>query len=104
MNRGKLVINVLKFVPFIMGVVLCSIGIINLFSSLLLFCGGYLSIKNLCDYRQVKKNINDIRGNCDNRNDVSNYIDLDNGIDRVNTYSSICTDNRVKKRVRVRKR
>ena len=44
------------YLPFVMGIVLFSNGVVNLFSSLLLFAGGYVSIKNTFDYRLVKKN------------------------------------------------
>lgn len=45
------------YLLFATGIVLFSNGVVNLFSSLLLFVGGYVSIKNTFDYRLVKKNI-----------------------------------------------
>ena len=43
---------------FILGVILYSSGIITLFSSILLFGGGYISLKNTFDYRLIKRNFN----------------------------------------------
>lgn len=58
MNRTNLFIVIFKYVPFITGIILCSVSIINLFSLLLLFVGGYIAIKNTFDYRKVRKNMN----------------------------------------------
>lgn len=58
MNRKNLFIVIFKYVPFIIGVILCSVSIINLFSLLLLFVGGYIAIKNTFDYRKVRNNMN----------------------------------------------
>ena len=46
------------YFPFILGLGMFCLGYINLVSSLLLFLGGYVSIKNTFDYRKIKKNIN----------------------------------------------
>jgi hypothetical protein len=43
-------------VPFILGVLLFYAGIVNIFSSLCLFLGGYILLKNTLDYRVVKRN------------------------------------------------
>ena len=51
----------MMYMAFILGIVLFSVGIMNLFSSLLLFVGGYLSIKNTLDYRLIKRNINKLK-------------------------------------------
>ena len=60
----KLFIKYLKiYLPFILGIIFFSYGITNLVSSLLLFLGGYVAIKNTFDYRLLKKNINKIN-NC----------------------------------------
>jgi len=45
----------------VVGIVLFSSGVVNLFSSLLLFLGGYVAIKNTIDYRLVRKNINGVK-------------------------------------------
>ena len=47
---------VMIYFPFLLGIVLCSFNIVNLFSALCLFIGGYIAIKNTFDYRLVKKN------------------------------------------------
>jgi len=60
MNKKKLFLIILKFFPFLGGMILFRMEIINLFSSLLLFVGGYIVVKNLFDYRIIRKNINNI--------------------------------------------
>ena len=53
----KIIIKyIFMYIPMIVGIILFSNGIINLFSSLLLFVGGYISIKNTFDYRIVRRN------------------------------------------------
>ena len=47
----------------IIGMVLFSNGVVNLYSSMLLFLGGYIAIKNSFDYRVVKKNIKKCQDN-----------------------------------------
>ena len=59
--------------PFILGILLYINKIFNIVSSLLLFVGGYILIKNLCDYRIVKRNIYNIE---------RKYSNLDNDIDK----------------------
>lgn len=63
MDKKKLILIILKFVPFLIGIVMYGVGIINLISSLLLFVGGYITVKNLFDYRMVRRNLNNILGN-----------------------------------------
>ena len=58
MNRKNLIKVSFRFIPFIIGIILYGFGIVNLLSSLLLFVGGYVAVKNTLDYRKVKKNIN----------------------------------------------
>lgn len=61
----KIILFIYIFFPFILGIGLFSLGIINLFSSLCLFLGGYILLKNTLDYRVVRKNkkiINENRG------------------------------------------
>lgn len=55
----KVIIKYLMmYIPFIVGAVLIYSGWVNLLSSLLLFGGGYIAIKNTLDYRLLRKNIN----------------------------------------------
>lgn len=61
MNKKLIFKYVLLYVPFILGLGLFSFGILNLFSSLLLFLGGYIAIKNTFDYRKVRKNIDSVK-------------------------------------------
>ena len=46
--------------PFLIGSILYGMEIYNIFSSVLFFGGGYVFIKNICDYRYVSKNINKV--------------------------------------------
>ena len=72
----KIIIKYLMmYMAFILGIVLFIVGITNLFSSLLLFVGGYLSLKNTLDYRLIKRNINKLK--------------MDNGIKDVCDYTGI---------------
>lgn len=57
MNKRLLLRYVLLCLPFILGSMLYGLGIINIVSSLLFFVGGYVAIKNIFDYRKVRKNI-----------------------------------------------
>ena len=43
--------------PFVCGLLLYRLGSYGIVSSLLFFCGGYILIKNIFDYRVVRKNI-----------------------------------------------
>jgi len=43
--------------PFVCGLLLYRFGSYGIVSSLLFFCGGYILIKNIFDYRVVRKNI-----------------------------------------------
>ena len=81
------------YLSFVLGIILFSNGVVNLFSSLLLFVGGYISVKNTFDYRIINKNrekINNFSQNIENR---CNDID-------VRTLEI----KRVKRNIRVRKR
>ena len=51
----------MMYIPFVLGGVLFSMGVTNLFSSLLLVGGGYIAIKNTLDYRLVKRNISKLK-------------------------------------------
>lgn len=57
MNKNIIKRYILLGIPFIIGSSLYLLNIYNLVSSLLFFCGGYILIKNLCDYRKINKNI-----------------------------------------------
>jgi hypothetical protein len=52
----KILLVMYMCVPFILGVLLFYSGIVNIFSSLCLFLGGYILLKNTLDYRVVKRN------------------------------------------------
>lgn len=57
MNKKLLFKYVLFYIPMVVGIVFFTLGKVNLISSLLLFCGGYVAIKNTFDYRMVRRNI-----------------------------------------------
>ena len=74
--------------PFICGILLYMNGIFNIVSSFLFFIGGYVLIKNLCDYRIIRRNIYNIEkryGNLDNNKD--NNRDKGNVIEIVSSKS-----------------
>lgn len=81
----------MMYMAFILGIVLFSVGITNLFSSLLLFVGGYLSLKNTLDYRLIKRNINRLKRD-NGVKDVCNYTDYEDrklDMNRVNSKESV---------------
>jgi len=98
----------LMYLPVIFGVILYVSGVVNLFSSLLLFLGGYIAIKNTLDYRLVKKNINNVKYS--QKSDIK--VELDNVsskcIDRENIKSKNCDGivglKRVRRYSRVRRK
>lgn len=55
MNRKIIVKYLLLCLPFIIGASLYCFSVFNLFSSLLFFCGGYVVLKNILDYRKINK-------------------------------------------------
>lgn len=57
MKKNIILKYILIYLPFIVGISLYSFGIYNIISSLLLFIGGYVSLKNTLDYRKVNKNL-----------------------------------------------
>lgn len=60
----KLILKyILLLLPFLIGSIMFSFGIYNIISSLLFFVGGYVFVKNLFDYRKIKKNRNIIVNN-----------------------------------------
>ena len=60
MNKKALFKNICKYIPFMMGVIYLNFGVFNFVSFSLVVIGGYIVIKNLFDYRLVRKNYNDI--------------------------------------------
>ena len=58
MTKKILLKYLFMYLSFILGLILYSVGVVNIFSTLLVFVGGYISIKNTFDYRLVKRNIN----------------------------------------------
>ena len=93
MNKKALLIYLCKYLPFVFGIGLLSFGGINLISVLLIVIGSYIIIKNLFDYRKVKKNYDDIW-------EYSGKCHSDYNKERV----SGCTKKYVKNRMLVRKR
>ena len=83
---------ILMYIPFIVGIMLYSFNIYNLFSSLLLFVGGYIALKNTLDYRRVNKNIVKENDNSFKRN----VINVDN--------KRVINVKKIKRNIRVRKR
>ena len=79
MNKKLLLRYVLLCLPFAVGSVVYSFGVVNIVSSLLFFVGGYVAIKNIFDYRKVRKNINIVNA----RKNV--FVDnrLDNDVDSI---------------------
>ena len=73
MNKKLLIKYLIMYIPFVLGIGLFVGGVINLFSSLLLFLGGYIAFRNTLDYRLIKKNINSVKpvGDISN-NDLNN--------------------------------
>lgn len=75
MMKKKLIVRyVFLCMPFIIGIFLYSGGMINIFSSVLFFGGGYVAIKNIFDYRKINKNIRKILVN----DDIKIVIDTEN--------------------------
>jgi len=92
MNRKILLKYIFIYTPMIIGVILFSFRIINIFSSLLLFVGGYIAIKNTFDYRMVRKNVKSVS--------ISNKSNSVYTRDR----ESVNIRKRKKRNIRVRKR
>lgn len=62
------------YIPMLLGMVLFSYNVVNIFSSLLLFFGGYIAIKNTFDYRCIRKNIDSV--NNELKKDNSNFSQI----------------------------
>lgn len=85
MNKKLLLRYVLLCLPFVVGSVLYSFGVVNIVSSLLFFVGGYAAIKNVFDYRKVRKNINIV--NARKNMVVGNGLDIDvDSVQKVKVY------------------
>lgn len=95
---------IIIYVPVVVGLFLFSSGVVNLFSSLLLFLGGYVAIKNTLDYRIVRKNVNSIKVRSEeqskivevNKVDKSGKVDIKSmksenvpGLKRTRVYSRV---------------
>ena len=78
MKKQLILKYVLMYFPFVLGIGMFSLGYINLVSSLLLFLGGYISIKNTFDYRKVKRNINIVQSNSEKTPVIVNVKKIDN--------------------------
>ena len=53
----KLILKyILLLLPFLIGSIMFSFSIYNIISSLLFFVGGYVFLKNVFDYRKIKRN------------------------------------------------
>jgi hypothetical protein len=94
MKKNIILKYLLIYLPFISGLILYSFGIYNIFSSLLVFLGGYISIKNTFDYRKLNKNINNLK--------VENNLKKEN-YQNTNKENIIYT-RKIKKVPRIRKR
>ena len=65
------------YLPFVLGIICYSYGNINLVSSLLLlFLGGYVSLKNTFDYRMVRRNVKKINDCRENSNNLTKDINI----------------------------
>lgn len=93
MNRKFILKYIFIYIPFLLGIGLFSFEIINLFSSLLLFLGGYIALKNTLDYRMVRKNKEKYK--IDNDKEKNNYLDNREVVD---------TSKLKKRNIKVRKR
>lgn len=108
MSIKILIKYLLLYFLFLLGMILYYVGLVNLFSSLLLFLGGYIAIKNTFDYRLVRKNISSIKKDSDD----NHLIELDKEQDKKNERQVIrqinCDDvvgvKRVRSYSRVRKK
>lgn len=110
MNKKLLVRYVLICLPFVLGTLLFSFGVFNFISSILFFAGGYVAIKNLCDYRKINMNkriVNDSKINNDiklENNSVGVDLDKKNVNYRYQSYDSIPGFKRTMVYKKVRKR
>lgn len=96
--RKKLLLKyVLVSLPFIVGSIMYCFSIYNIVSSLLFFVGAYIFIKNVFDYRKVRKNIDKVKEKeivLGNSNKV--YIDYD----KIPMLKRTRVHHRVRKRVK----
>ena len=66
--------------PFVLGIVLYRYRIFNILSSVLFFGGGYIAIKNICDYRKINKNIRLFSDSYDKNYNINDMDNRDNVI------------------------
>ena len=78
MKKQLIIKFIIMYLPFILGLGMFSLCYINLVSSLLLFLGGYISVKNTFDYRRLKKNMGNIPKKVDKKSIVVNVEKKDN--------------------------
>lgn len=90
----------LMYMPFILGIILLSFGLVNFVSFLLLIVGGYIAIKNTFDYRLVKRHIRKIKLNNKmvNQNCINN--NRENTVKKISPMIVDDNYNRVKTRIR----
>lgn len=107
--RLKLLIKyLLLYLPFVVGIGCYAFGMINLVSSMLLFLGGYVALKNTFDYRKVRGNIQSkkvIKNDCCS---IETKVDLNNNLGRqvikTKNIDNIVGLKRVRRYSRVRRR
>ena len=94
--KKKLVVRyLLLFLPFIIGSICFSLGIYNLFSSILFFVGGYIGLKDVLDYRKINKY----------KNNISKIEIVDDDIKKEDrSYDSVVSIKRTRRYNKVRKR
>jgi len=90
---------ILLYMPFIIGILLLSLGVVNFLSFLLLIVGGYIAIKNTFDYRLVKRHIRKIK--LDNVNiNKDNLVNKDDMVKKIEPMIVDENYNKIKTRVR----
>ena len=62
MNKKILLKYLLMYVTMFAGIVMYNLGIVNIFSTMFTFVGGYIAIKNTFDYRKVRRNMKILEG------------------------------------------
>ena len=95
MRKKILIRYLLLFLPFIIGSVYFSLGIYNLFSSILFFVGGYIGLKNVLDYRKIYKY----------KNNISKIEKVDDDVKKKDrSYDSVVSIKRTRRHNKVKKR
>jgi hypothetical protein len=91
---------ILLYIPFILGIVLLSIGGIDFLSFLLLIVGGYIAIKNTFDYRLVRKHIKKIKINNEKINQSNEIKNEDNKVKKIEPMIVENKDVKIKTKIR----